>query len=289
MPEKNNSSKPEMVVIGNATLYLGDCLEVLRTLPDNSVDSVVTDPPYGLSDHKPADVVACLAAWLAGEEYRPKKKGFMGRAWDSWVPGPEVWREVFRVLKPGGHVVAFAGSRTHDLMSMALRLAGFECRDTVMWVYGCLSEDSEVLTPNGWERYDIAKTKNILVYDIQNDVYKWEAPARWNEYRVDADTAYRIQSDNTDQIVSRGHRCLVERGGELAFVAAEELSGVERVPYLQGDFSALPQGRGELLLETVLRQSEGLAQAAFSEWQGQEAAREKIGRASCRERVFSSV
>jgi len=135
MPEKNNSSKPEKVVIGNATLYLGDCLEVLRTLPDNSVDSVVTDPPYGLSDHKPADVVACLAAWLAGEEYRPKKKGFMGRAWDSWVPGPEVWREVFRVLKPGGHVVAFAGSRTHDLMSMALRLAGFECRDTIMDLY----------------------------------------------------------------------------------------------------------------------------------------------------------
>ena len=257
------------------TVHIGPCLRVLRTLPDNSVDSVVTDPPYGLSDHKPADVVACLTAWLAGKEYRPNKKGFMGRTWDSWVPGPEVWREAFRVLKPGGHVVAFAGSRTHDLMSMALRLAGFECRDTVMWVYGCLSEDSEVLTPNGWERYDIAKTKNILVYDIQNDVYKWEAPARWNEYRVDADTAYRIQSDNTDQIVSRGHRCLVERGGELAFVAAEELSGVERVPYLQGDFSALPQGRGELLLETVLRQSEGLAQAAFSEWQGQEAARER--------------
>lgn len=113
-----------------------DCIEGMRAMPDDSVDAVVTDPPYGLSDHKPADVVACLAAWLAGEEYRPKKKGFMGRAWDSWVPGPEVWREVFRVLKPGGHVVAFAGSRTHDLMSMALRLAGFECRDTVMWVYG---------------------------------------------------------------------------------------------------------------------------------------------------------
>lgn len=117
-------------------LHRGDCIEALRAMPDSSVDSVVTDPPYGLSDHKPADVVACLTAWLAGEEYRPNKKGFMGRAWDSWVPGPEVWREVFRVLKPGGHVVAFAGSRTHDLMSMALRLAGFECRDTVMWVYG---------------------------------------------------------------------------------------------------------------------------------------------------------
>ena len=118
------------------TVHIGPCLRVLRTLPDNSVDSVVTDPPYGLSDHKPADVVACLTAWLAGKEYRPNKKGFMGRTWDSWVPGPEVWREAFRVLKPGGHVVAFAGSRTHDLMSMALRLAGFECRDTVMWIYG---------------------------------------------------------------------------------------------------------------------------------------------------------
>ena len=119
----------------NFTLHRGDCIEALRAMPDSSVDSVVTDPPYGLSDHKPSDVVACLTAWLAGEEYRPKKNGFMGRAWDSWVPGPEVWREAFRVLKPGGHIVAFAGSRTHDLMSMALRLAGFECRDTVMWVY----------------------------------------------------------------------------------------------------------------------------------------------------------
>lgn len=126
---------PRVLCDGRAALHVGDCLEALREMPSNSVDSVVTDPPYGLSDHKPADVVACLTAWLAGEEYRPKKKGFMGRAWDSWVPGPEVWREVFRVLKPGGHVVAFAGSRTHDLMSMALRLAGFECRDTVMWEY----------------------------------------------------------------------------------------------------------------------------------------------------------
>ena len=121
---------------GRAVLHVGDCLDALRVMPSNSVDSVVTDPPYGLSDHKPTDVVACLTAWLAGEEYRPNKKGFMGRTWDSWVPGPEVWREVFRVLKPGGHVIAFAGSRTHDLMSMALRLAGFECRDTVMWIYG---------------------------------------------------------------------------------------------------------------------------------------------------------
>ena len=118
------------------TLLHGDCLDELKSLDDCSIDSIVTDPPYGLSDHKPADVMACLSAWLAGEPYLTKKRGFMGKTWDSWVPGPEVWRECFRVLKPGGHILAFAGSRTHDLMSIALRLAGFECRDTVMWVYG---------------------------------------------------------------------------------------------------------------------------------------------------------
>lgn len=113
------------------TLRLGDCLESLRAMPDNSVDSIVTDPPYGLSDHKPADVVACLTAWLAGEPYLTSKRGFMGKTWDSWVPGPEVWRECLRVLKPGGHVLAFAGTRSMDLMSMAVRLAGFELRDSI--------------------------------------------------------------------------------------------------------------------------------------------------------------
>lgn len=115
----------------------GDSLEVMSLfLPDNSVDSIVCDPPYGLSEHKPQEVMDCLAAWLRGEEFKPNKRGFMGKTWDSWVPGPELWKECFRVLKPGGHILAFAGSRTHDLMSIALRLAGFECRDTVMWVYG---------------------------------------------------------------------------------------------------------------------------------------------------------
>lgn len=115
----------------SSRIELGDCLEVLRGIPDSSVDSIVTDPPYGLSDHKPQDVVACLTAWLAGEEYKPRKKGFMGRSWDAWVPGPEVWSECLRVLKPGGHLLAFAGTRSMDLMSMAVRLAGFELRDSI--------------------------------------------------------------------------------------------------------------------------------------------------------------
>jgi hypothetical protein len=97
-------------VIGNATLYLGDCLEVLRTLPDNSVDSVVTDPPYGLK--------------------------FMGKKWDHDVPPVEVWAECLRVLKPGGHLLAFAGTRTQHRMACRIEDAGFEIRDMIAWVYG---------------------------------------------------------------------------------------------------------------------------------------------------------
>ena len=113
-------------------LHNGDCLEVLRSLPDNSIHAVICDPPYGLSEHKPADIRAAVTAWLAGEEYKHRKAGFMGKSWDRFVPGPAVWTECFRVLKPGGHLAAFAGCRTQDLMSLAIRLAGFEMRDVLI-------------------------------------------------------------------------------------------------------------------------------------------------------------
>lgn len=113
----------------------GDCLEVLKTLEDNSVDSIVTDPPYGLSNHSKDDVIECLSAWISGEPYKPNKKGFMGKQWDAWVPGPEIWKEALRVLKPGGHILAFAGTRSMDLMSMSIRLAGFELRDSIGYAH----------------------------------------------------------------------------------------------------------------------------------------------------------
>jgi len=91
-------------------LHYGDCLEVLRTLPDNSVDAVVTDPPYGLS--------------------------FMGKKWDYDVPSEDIWCECLRVLKPGGHLLAFAGTRTQHRMAVRIEDAGFEIRDMIAWVYG---------------------------------------------------------------------------------------------------------------------------------------------------------
>ena len=120
------------------TIIHGDCLEELKKLDDNSVDAVITDPPYGLSNTKPAQVAEVLKAWVTGDTVSVPAKcgGFMGKDWDSFVPPPAVWEECMRVLKPGGHMAVFAGARTQDLMGLSIRLAGFEIRDTLGWVYG---------------------------------------------------------------------------------------------------------------------------------------------------------
>src|SRR5690625_376378 len=114
-------------------IYRGDALHVLKTMEDNSVDAVVTDPPYGLS--KEPNINEVLTKWLAGEPYDHNHGGFMGKSWDSFVPHPDVFKEVYRVLKPGGHALVFAGTRTQDLMTISLRLAGFEIRDVIEWIY----------------------------------------------------------------------------------------------------------------------------------------------------------
>lgn len=91
-------------------LILGNCLDKLKDLPDNSLDSIVTDPPYGLS--------------------------FMGKKWDCEVPSIEIWKECLRVLKPGGHLLSFGGTRTYHRLVVNIEDAGFEIRDCIQWLYG---------------------------------------------------------------------------------------------------------------------------------------------------------
>lgn len=112
-------------------IYLGDCLDVLKTLPDSSVDSIVTDPPYGLGTKEPT--VPEIIAYLQGADL-DTGGDFMGRDWS--VPSVQVWKECFRVLKPGSHLLSFGGTRTFDLISIGLRAAGFESRDTVASQFG---------------------------------------------------------------------------------------------------------------------------------------------------------
>jgi site-specific DNA-methyltransferase (adenine-specific) len=91
-------------------IHLGDCLDVLKTLSDNSIDSIITDPPYGLR--------------------------FMAKKWDYDVPSIDVWRECLRVLKPGGHMLVACGTRTQHRMVAPIEDAGFEIRDVITWLYG---------------------------------------------------------------------------------------------------------------------------------------------------------
>lgn len=135
-------------------LHHGDCLDVMRTMPDNSIDSIVTDPPYGLR--------------------------FMGRKWDYDVPSVEIWAECLRVLKPGGHLLAFGGSRTYHRMACAVEDAGFEIRDQIMWIYGSgfpksLDVSKAIDKAAGAEREVVGSKAGLPGYregeDAGNDVY----------------------------------------------------------------------------------------------------------------------
>ncbi len=92
------------------SLFQGDCLDVMRGMESNSIDSIVTDPPYGLS--------------------------FMGKKWDYEVPSVAIWEEALRILKPGGFLLSFSGTRTYHRMVVNIEDAGFEIRDQLGWLYG---------------------------------------------------------------------------------------------------------------------------------------------------------
>lgn len=112
-------------------LHQGDCLDILKLLPDSSVDSIVTDPPYGLE--------------------------FMGRKWDYDVPSVAIWAEALRVLKPGGHLLSFSSTRTYHRMVVAIEDAGFEIRDQIGWLYGSGYPKSPNALKPAWEPICLAR------------------------------------------------------------------------------------------------------------------------------------
>jgi len=107
VPLEPNTHTGDVVSLGQHKLYCGDCIEVMKTIPDNSVDAIVTDPPYGI--------------------------GFLSSEWDCEVPGNDFAEQAFRVLKPGGYIVAFAATRTIHRLTTALEDAKFEIRDQIAW------------------------------------------------------------------------------------------------------------------------------------------------------------
>jgi len=147
------------VTAASNQILQGDCLEILRTLPAECIDAVVTDPPYGLQ--------------------------FMGKKWDYQVPGVETWREVLRVLKPGGHALVACGTRTQHRMAVNVEDAGFEIRDLVAWIYGSGFPKS-ISANDAMEKWLAGGTVPATVYKVTAFVRAARDRAGWTNSRIDA-------------------------------------------------------------------------------------------------------
>jgi DNA modification methylase len=161
-------------------LLQGDNMESFKKLPDNSIDSVVTDGPYGLS--------------------------FMNKKWDYDVPSVDFWKEVYRVLKPGGHVLSFGGTRTYHRMVVNIEDAGFEIRDQIMWLYGCLDDKSEILTDSGWKKYtEINLNDKALSWNNELNVLEFNKidDIIIKPYKGDM---VLLKNKHTEQILTPNHR-----------------------------------------------------------------------------------
>jgi len=162
------------------TLHTGDVLAVLKDLPDNAYDAIFCDPPYGLS--------------------------FMGKEWDHGVPSPEVWKEALRVLKPGGHLLAFGGTRMWHRLAVSIEDGGFEIRDTMMWLYGCYSSDTQILTPDGWvDGSDVQVGDLVAAWDSDSDTIHFEGVQKKVQAPYQGPMVH-LKNDNTDQIITPNHR-----------------------------------------------------------------------------------
>ena len=231
-------------------IYHGDNIEVLKTLPDNSIDSCVTDPPYGIS---------C-----------------MGLKWDYDVPLVELWKECCRVLKPGGYLLSFGSSRTYHRMAVNVEDAGFEIRDQIMWVYGSgfphsrdIGKDIAKLSRNknhSWEGFGtnlkpahepIVMARKLFKGSVANNVLKWNTgginidkcrinndfvvnennpkinqDGRWPANIIFNEVAGKILDNQSEKLNKRGS-CKNDNknGGQNEYVGCEIVSPIESKIY----------------------------------------------------------
>lgn len=191
------------------TIYQGDSFEVLDTLEEKSIDAIVTDPPYGLTSitKRFGKEDSTLAKGGKDGSFARLSKGFMGKTWDGTgiEHNVEFWKKCFKVLKPGGYLLAFGGTRTFHRIACAIEDAGFEIRDTLMWLYGCYSSDTQVLTNKGWKYfYELDKTEKILQWDKNTNLLNWYQPKEYFEYDIDDDMVH-LKNRNTDQLITKNH------------------------------------------------------------------------------------
>lgn len=170
----------------------GDCMEVMREMPDNSIDTVITDPPYFL--------------------------GFMGKKWDTpdkkqqgmyefnfnWA------KEALRVAKPGATLLCFGGTRTWHRLACAIEDAGWIIKDTIMWIYGCLSGDSEILTSNGWKKYNEIKVGDeIFSLSLRTKNIEKNKVKKVFVYEVENEPMRLLENQNTSQLLTLNHKVLL--------------------------------------------------------------------------------
>ncbi len=167
-------------------IFHGDVLAVLRSMQSNSHAGCFTDPPYGLSKSESRSPQR-----KSGVEQN--KSGFMGMKWDAEVPGPEVWREVLRVLMPGSYLLAFGGTRTHHRLMCAIEDAGFEIRDCAMWLYSQGFPKSLDLGNGRGTALKPAYEPIVIAMKACDGTFK-ENQQRWGIGGIDIETS-RIETD----------------------------------------------------------------------------------------------
>ena len=169
----------------SAALFHADCRDALRQLPDNSIDSCVTDPPYALVSIVKRFGSPNAEPAKGNEAYMRASAGFMGKSWDTGecAMDPTFWVEVLRVLKPGAHVVAFGASRGYHRMACAIEDAGFEIRDSLMWLYGTGFPKS----------HDVSKAIDREAGAEREVIGEWNMPGR---SKRSSEQKYRLINDS---------------------------------------------------------------------------------------------